>query len=81
MTAFERTQNYTPGGFAPDAYRSEPEAGDSHEPATLDQAWAALEREGPRADAVQSYLSPGPQPRYDSPQARAEAQADMEAGS
>jgi len=52
------------------------------EPATAAEAWAALSREGPAADAVRSYLAPGPQPRYDTPQARARAgaQADREAG-
>jgi len=50
-------------------------------PATAAEAWAALNREGPAADAVRSYLAPGPQPRYDTPEARAEAQADREAGS
>jgi hypothetical protein len=51
------------------------------EAATAAEAWAALNREGPTADAVRSYLAPGPQPRYDTPQARAEAQAEPEAGS
>jgi hypothetical protein len=49
------------------------------EPATAAEAWAALNREGPTADAVRSYLAPGPQPRYDSPQVLA-AQAELEAG-
>jgi hypothetical protein len=57
-------------------------AEDAHrEPATAAEAWAALNREGTGADAVRSYLAPGPQPRYDTPGARAEAQADREAGS
>jgi hypothetical protein len=51
------------------------------EPATAAEAWTALQCEGTAADAVRSYLAPGPQPRYDTPQARAEAQADREAGS
>ena len=51
------------------------------EPATAAEAWAALGREGPTADAVRSYLGPDPQPRYDTPQARADAQADREASS
>ena len=50
------------------------------EPATAAEAWTALCREGPSADAVRSYLAPGPQPRYDTPEARAVAQADREAG-
>ena len=53
----------------------------SHEPATLAEAWAAFEREGPTADAVRSYLAGGTQPRYDTAEVRAEAQADREAGS
>lgn len=53
----------------------------SREPATLAEALAAFRREGPTAAAVQSYLGGGTQPRYDTPQARAEAQADREAGS
>ena len=51
------------------------------EPATATEAWAALGREGPGADAVQSYLATDVRPRYDSPQARAETQAELEAGS
>jgi len=35
---------------------------------------------GPEADAVlASYFAPGPEPRYDTPQARAEAEAEPEA--
>ena len=41
-------------------------------PATAAEAWAALTSEGPTADAVRSYLAPGPEPRYDTPQAQAE---------
>jgi hypothetical protein len=48
------------------------------DPATAAEAWAALMTEGPGAEAVQSYLAPGPEPRYDTPQAR--EQADLEAG-
>jgi hypothetical protein len=87
MSVFGRSSNYTPADFAPDAYRSGPEVGDSDVrparsgPATAAEAWAALNREGPTADAVRSYLSSGAEPRYDSPQARAEAQAEREAGS
>ena len=43
-------------------------------PATAAEAWAALTSEGPTADAVRSYLAPGPEPRYDTPQAQAEAE-------
>jgi hypothetical protein len=50
-------------------------------PATAAEAWAALQREGSSADAVRSYLAPGPEPRYDTPEARAAASADREAGS
>jgi hypothetical protein len=56
------------------------------ESATAAEAWAALRGDiaGPEADrAIASYLAPGPQPRYDTPRARAEAQAarsDPEAG-
>ena len=50
MTGFERTSNYTPGDFAPDAYRSGPEDMETaREPATLAEAWAAFEREGSTA--------------------------------
>jgi hypothetical protein len=49
------------------------------QPATAVEAWQALQTEGPGAEAVQSYLAPGPVPRYDTPQAR--EQAEMEAGS
>lgn len=76
MTGFKRTSNYTPGDFAPDTYRS-----GSAEPATLTEAWAALNHEGPSADAVRSYLASNAEPRYDTPGAKAEAQADREAGS
>jgi hypothetical protein len=51
------------------------------EPATAVEAWAALQRDGAGADAVRSYLAPGPEPRYDTPEARAAALADREAGS
>ena len=43
-------------------------------PATAAEAWAALTSEGPTADAVRSYLAPGPEPRYDTPQAQAQAE-------
>jgi hypothetical protein len=43
-------------------------------PATAAEAWAALISEGPTADAVRSYLAPGPEPRYDTPQAQAQAE-------
>jgi len=59
----------------------EPPSAALDEPATAAEAWAALNHEGPGAAAVRSYLAPGPQPRYDTPQARADAQADREAGS
>jgi len=55
-------------------------------PATAAEVWAAIQGEitGPEADwLIASYLAPGPQPRYDTPQAWAEAQAahsDPEAG-
>ena len=50
-------------------------------PATAAEAWAALVAEGPTAAAVRSYLAPGPAPRYDTPQAQAEAEpAEPEAG-
>ena len=45
-------------------------------PATAAEAWTALISEGPTADAVQSYLAPGPEPRYDTPQARAKAEPE-----
>jgi hypothetical protein len=50
------------------------------QPATLAEAWAAFEREGPTADAVRSYLAAGSQPRYDTPEARDAALAGREAG-
>ena len=53
----------------------------SREPATLAEAWAAFEREGSTAEAVRSYLSGGAMPRFDTAEARAEAQANREAGS
>jgi hypothetical protein len=55
-------------------------------PATAAEVWAAIRGEitGGEADwVIASYLAPGPQPRYDTPQAWAEAQAtrsDPEAG-
>ena len=45
-------------------------------PATAAEAWTALISEGPTADAVRSYLAPGPEPRYDTPQAQAEAEPE-----
>ena len=45
-------------------------------PATAAEARAALISEGPTADAVRSYLAPGPEPRYDTPQAQAEAEPE-----
>lgn len=51
-------------------------------PATALDVLAALEGEitGPEADAVlASYFAPGPGPRYDTPQAQSEAQAELEA--
>ena len=60
------------------------DAGDeAREPATAAEVWAAVRGDvtGDEARSViASYLAPGPQPRYDTPQARAEAQADREAG-
>ena len=53
--------------------------GSQQAPATAIEAWAALASEGPHAGAVTSYLAPGPQPRYDTPQAQAEA-TEPEAG-
>ena len=47
-------------------------------PATAAEAWAALVGEGPAAEAVRSYLAPGPEPRYDTPEARAQAEARAE---
>jgi hypothetical protein len=54
----------------------------AREPATAAEAWAALTHEGPTADAVRSYLAGDVRPRYDTPQARAkaQAQAELEAG-
>ena len=54
------------------------------EPATAAEVWAAVRGEvtGDEARSViASCLAPGRQPRYDTPQARAEALADREAGS
>ena len=69
-------------GYADTAVEDQgPEVEGHREPATLAEAWAAFEREGPTADAVRSYLAGGAQPRYDTPEARAEALADREAGS
>ena len=51
-------------------------------PATALGVLAALKREitGPEADAVlASYFSPGPEPRFDTPQAQAQAEAEPEA--
>jgi hypothetical protein len=47
-------------------------------PATAIEAWEELAagRVGP---AVKSYLGPGPEPRYDTPEARAAAEAETEA--
>ena len=54
---------------------ADPEAG--HDAARYcGRAWTALISEGPTADAVQSYLAPGPEPRYDTPQAQAEAEPE-----
>ncbi len=81
MSGFERTSNYTPGDFAPDAYRSGPD-----EPATAAEAWEAIQSGGlgrPESRAViASYLAPGPAPRFDTPadRAKAEAERDLEAG-
>jgi hypothetical protein len=46
------------------------------QPATAVEAWHALQTEGPGAEAVRSYLAPGPEPRYDTPQAQAEAEPE-----
>ena len=58
------------------------------EPATAAEAWAAIQDVSAGSitrdeahSVIASYLAPGPQPRYDTPQARAEALADREAGS
>ena len=48
--------------------------------ATLEEALTALKAEGPNSEAVRSYLAGGPAPRFDTAAARAEAQADREAG-
>ncbi len=51
-------------------------------PATAIEAFGALSGDitGPEAEAIlASYFAPGPQPRYDTPQARAEAEAEPEA--
>jgi hypothetical protein len=56
---------------------------ESRPPATALDAFAALSGEvtGPDADAIlASYFAPGPEPRYDTPAARAEAEAEAEAG-
>ncbi len=50
-----------------------------HPPATALDVLAVFRGEvsGPAADAVlASYFAPGPEPRYDTPQARAEAEAE-----
>jgi hypothetical protein len=52
-------------------------------PATALDVLAVFQGElaGPAAAAVlASYFAPGPEPRYDTPQAQAEAQAELEAG-
>jgi hypothetical protein len=52
---------------------------ESGPPATALDAFAVLSGEvtGPDADAIlASYFAPGPEPRYDTPQARAEAEAE-----
>ena len=51
-------------------------------PATAIEAVGALSGDitGPEAEAIlASYFAPGPQLRYDTPQARAEAEAEPEA--
>ena len=51
-------------------------------PATALGVLAVLKGEitGPEADAaLASYFSPGPEPRFDTPQARAEARAEAQA--
>jgi hypothetical protein len=60
----------------------------AREPATASEAWAAVQgvsagllTRGEAHSVIASYLAPGPQPRYDTPRARAEALADREAGS
>ena len=61
---------------------------EAREPATAAEAWAAIQdmsagsiTRNEARSVIASYLAPGPQPRYDTPQARAEALADREAGS
>jgi hypothetical protein len=52
-------------------------------PATALGVLAVLKGEitGPDADAaLASYFSPGPEPRFDTPQAQAEAEPGLEAG-
>jgi hypothetical protein len=81
MSGFGRTSNYTPGDFGCASWTpADQDYSAGHDPATAAEAWAALNREGPTADAVRSYLGQDAQPRYDTAQARAEAQADREAG-
>ena len=49
---------------------------------TAAEVWAAVQGEvtgDETRSVIASYLAPGPQPRYDTPQARAEALADGEA--
>lgn len=46
--------------------------------ATALEAYISLLHEGPGAEAVRSYLAPGAEPRYDTPDAQAEA--ELEAG-
>ena len=51
-------------------------------PATALGVLAVLKGEitGPEADAaLASYFSPGPEPRFDTPQAQAEAEPELEA--
>lgn len=51
------------------------------EPATAIEALQDLLTKGSSGAAIRSYLAPGPQPRYDTPQARDEARtAEQEAG-
>lgn len=52
---------------------------DDSRPATAVEAWQALQTEGPGADAVASYLAPGPEPRFDTPEQQAAAE-EWEAG-
>ena len=82
MDRIQAERDEYPAGYAGTAAGDQgPDAGGHREPATLAEAWAAFEREGPTAGAVRSYLAGGAQPRYDTPGARAEALADREAGS